>query len=80
MLFDLLNDIFAVIEVVTVSNAGAIAGGIIGGVLIILSVGGIVIGWLYDRRKKQNAEKKRLDILSRYMWQSWVEIEHYSVA
>ena len=65
----LLNDLFAVTPMVNVANAaiaGAIAGGIIGAVLIVLCVGGVLIGWLYDRRKKHIAELQRLDILSRY--------------
>ena len=66
----LLNDLFAAPPVVNVANAaitGAVAGGIIGGVLIILCVGGMLIGWLYDRRKKHIAELQRQDILSRYI-------------
>ena len=64
----LLNDLFAVPPTVDVTNAaitGAVAGSIVGGVLIILCVGGMLIGWLYDRRKKHVAELQRRDILSR---------------
>ena len=66
----LLNDLLAVSSVVDVGNAaiaGAIAGGIIGAVLIFLCVGGMLIGWLYDRRRKHIGELQRLDILSRYL-------------
>ena len=69
----LLNDLFAVppltpeVNVVNVAIAGAIAGGIVGAVLIFLCVGGMLIGWLYDRRKKHITELRRLDILSRYI-------------
>ena len=64
------NDLFAVPPVENVGNAaiaGAIAGGIVGAVLIFLCVGGMLIGWLYDRRRKHIGELQRLDILSRYI-------------
>ena len=64
----LLNDLFAAPPTVDATNAaitGAVAGSIVGGVLIILCVGGMLIGWLYDRRKKHVAELQRRDILSR---------------
>ena len=64
----LLNDLLAVPAVVNVANAaiaGAIAGGIVGAVLIFLCVGGVLIGWLYDRRRKHIGELQRLDILTR---------------
>ena len=64
------NDLFAVPPVENVGNAaiaGAIAGGIVGAVLIFLCVGGMLIGWLYDRRRKHIGELQRLDILSRYL-------------
>ena len=76
----LLNDLLAVPAVVNVANAaiaGAIAGGIVGAVLIFLCVGGVLIGWLYDRRRKHIGELQRLDILTRYRAQpvcaSWRE-------
>ena len=67
----LLNDLFAAppspVDATNAVITGAIAGGIIGGVLIILCVGGMLTGWLYDRRKKHVAELQRQDILSRYI-------------
>ena len=56
------------VNVANVAIAGTIAGGIVGAVLLIfLCVGGIFIGWLYDRRRKHITELRRLDILSRYI-------------